>query len=587
MRKNYSTAFLHRRLLLFCMLAGGLFWSGVQAQYCLPQYVNPCTSNDYIDGFQFNTINQVGTGCPNPGVNNYTDYTSTVNTTVIAGNTYTAICSSPPVFGQYFVMFIDLNKDMDFDDPGEFFDIGYAAGGTSIGAQITIPCNVQGDTTRLRVLCRYNTAVLTQASVCDTNLSFGEVEDYTLIIQRPQRNALMSHFDSPITDCGLTASEPVTLCMMNCGLDTIQSGQVCYRINGGPYVCESFNTTIFPQDTLCHTFATNANLGMAGTYSFDGYLVVAGDTTAVDDSLFAHIVDNVPIVNSLPYAENFDITAGGWSTVGSPSSWEWGVPNNVFITAAASSPNAWVTRLDSLYYANENSYIISPCFDFSALTTDPQILFSHIFNTEGFLDEGWLDASTDGGATWSKVGTSLTGYNWYNDSLNSTWDGNSTATFGQWRTAYHKLDGVAGAGNVRLRFFMTTDGFTNFEGFGVDNISILDTIWNTGVAAVNSPRNGCELTATEQVSIDIVNYGTHAISNFPVCYVVDGGAPVCEMITTTILPGGTLTYVFAGVADLSMLGPHAVTTYTNLATDLLTDGDSMLVDLTNYPILNT
>lgn len=588
MRKNYSPVCYCRHLLLFCLLVGGLAWSSANAQYCLPTYNSQCSSGDFIDGFRFNTINQLGTGCANPGTNNYTDYSALVNTTVVSGNTYTVTCFAPPTFGQYFVMFIDLNKDMDFDDPGEFFDIGFAAGSDSVSAPVMIPCGVIGDTTRMRVLCRYNSAPLTQADVCAPALSFGEVEDYTIIIERPPINGSLAYFQSPITGCGLTPSEPVTMCVVNCGLDTIQpGGQICYRLNGGNYICETTPTAIAPLDTLCYTFSGNANLGAAGTYTLDGYISVTGDTTSGDDSLFAHTVDNVPVINTLPYAENFDTNNGGWTTEGSPTSWEWGVPNNVFITAAASTPNAWVTRLDSLYFSDENSFLISPCYDFSGVSIDPYILFSHIYNTDGFSDEGWLEVSTDAGANWSRLGTSATGYNWYNDTTNNAWDGNSTATFGNWRTAYHELTGVAGSGNVRLRFALSTDGFSNFEGFGVDNIGIVDTIWNSGASAVNAPGNGCQLTATEQVSIDITNYGTHSISNFMACYVVDGGAPNCEVVTTTVPAGSTFTYVFTGTADLSALGPHTVATYTQLSNDFLIDDDSSVVAITNYPLINT
>lgn len=586
MRNTYSTASVFRRLLFATLFIGSGFGVGLHAQYCNATYNSQCTSGDFIDGFQFNTINQLGTGCSNPSATNYVDYSATVSTTVIAGNTYTATCTPGPAWGQYFVMFIDLNKDNDFDDPGEFFDVGYAGPGLPISAPINIPCGVVGDTTKMRVMCRYFTTPLTQADVCATGLSFGEVQDYTIVIERPQVNGVLSEMSNPVTGCGLTATEPVTMCVINCGLAPITTGQLCYTFNGGPPVCETFTSTIQPLDTFCYTFTNPLDLSAFNSYNFSAWLTVAGDTFPNDDSIPAIVVTNIPVITNLPYSEDFDSNNGGWTTQGNPTSWEWGAPNNVFITGPASSPNAWVTGLTSLYSIDETSFLTSPCYDFSGLSGDPFISFSHIFNTDGFADEGWLEVTTNAGASWSKVGTAASGNNWYNDVNTDAWDGNSTPNFGQWRTADHRLDGTAGSGNVRVRFAMITDAFNEFEGFGVDNVQIRDSLFNSGVVTINTPTNGCLLTNAEPISVDVTNFGTHAIVNFPVCAIVDNNPPVCETIMTSIPAGSTFTYVFTATADLSVTGQHTVVAYTTLNRDSVFDNDTTSLALVNFPVNN-
>lgn len=163
---------------LFSILATSVMYG----QYCLPTYNSQCTSGDYINSVSVNTIVNTGTGCSNPGVSNYTDYTGAFSTTFFVDSTYSISVSPGPTWGQYFVAFIDFNQDLDFADAGEFFNIGYATGGATIAANITVPYGALLGTTTMRVMCRYSTGALSQTDVCATGLSFGEVEDYMVVI---------------------------------------------------------------------------------------------------------------------------------------------------------------------------------------------------------------------------------------------------------------------------------------------------------------------------------------------------------------------------------------------------------------------
>ena len=107
----------------------------------------------------------------------------------------------------------------------------------------------------------------------------------------------------------------------------------------------------------------------------------------------------------------------------------------------ASGINAWVTNLNGNYNNGEESYVVSNCFDFSSLTADPTISLSINLDTETSYDGGWLDASIDGGLTWTKIGAIGSGVNWYNfnntfKQLGEVWAGNS----GGWIFAKHALN---------------------------------------------------------------------------------------------------------------------------------------------------
>ena len=561
-------------------------WQSLHAQYCLPTYGNQCTSGDYIDDMQFVTINNLNTGCSAPSASNYTSYVATLGTSVVAGATHTITVAPGPTWGQYFVALIDLNMDNDFDDAGEFFDIGYAAGGGTVSAPITIPCGAMPGTTRLRVLCRYANTPIVPGDICSPFLSFGEVEDYALTISLPNYvDAGVGGFTSPTTSCGLGSTVPVTMTVYNCGGFTINSVQLCYSFNGGPNICETVSVNIAPAATYTHTFASTVNMSGFTNYTLTGTVTLAGDAVPGNDNLNGVTVTNIPVIGTLPYSQNFESGDGGFTTNGVSSSWQWGTPTGTFITNAASPTKAWVTNLAGQANFDELSYLVSPCFNFSSLTADPFLSFSHIYELPGFGDEGWVEVSTNAGTTWTKLGTSATGNNWYDDPFSETWVTQS-GNAGQWRTADHRLTGTAGSGNVRFRYVYQSDAFNSTEGFGVDDIRIKDTVFNVGVVAINSPLNGCSLGTTETVSVEIVNFGTHTISNFPVCFRIDGGPAVCETVTTPIPAGDTLTYTFTGTANMAVTGPHVVLTYTDHARDSIFDNDSTDIIAVNYPVVN-
>ncbi len=96
-----------------------------------------------------------------------------------------------------------------------------------------------------------------------------------------------------------------------------------------------------------------------------------------------------------------------------------------------------------------------------------------------------------------------------------------------------------------------------------DDVAIVDILPNSGA-----------LTATEDITITIENYGTSTQTNIPVTYSIDGGTPVSEVYTGSIAPGATDTYTFTVQADLSTPGQlYRIETETNLAGDNFTDND--------------
>lgn len=206
-------------------------------------------------------------------------------------------------------------------------------------------------------------------------------------------------------------------------------------------------------------------------------------------------------ISTFPYNEGFELNDGGWITGGTASDWAWGTPAKPVITGAANGSKCWVTAglTGSTYNNGENSWLQSPCFDFTTLVY-PRVSFSILWETERRFDGASFEYSTNNGATWNLIGSvndnSCTAANWYNNAavtyLGNTngWSGNIQSTAGSclggngsgnWLTAWHDLSFLAGQPAVIFRFRFAA-GLTcnNYDGFAIDDVVIGEAPANTG-----------------------------------------------------------------------------------------------------------
>jgi hypothetical protein len=390
--------------------------------------------------------------------------------------------------------------------------------------------------------------------------------------------------------CG-TETGTVRINVVNLGTQAQTGFNVAYRINGGAPVVENVGAlNIPPNQQAAYTFTTPLNFTQNGTYNIQLWTELAGDLQLSNDtsSLIVN-VELVPVIVGLPYFTNYENGRDGWRVgIGSAaSSWQFGPPAAPMLNAAASGQNAWVTNLAGQYNNNELSYLVSPCYDFSSVTTDPRLSFSMWFDSEACCDEAWVERSIDGGQTWTKVGASGTGLNWYNDAGSQWWDG--TGGFNGWVTAFNTLAGVAGQANVRIRFVFSTDGSVTREGMGVDDVRIsipaAADISNSVTAYTAASSCGVE---NGTVRLTIVNFGTQAQTGFNVAYSVNGGTPVVENVGALNVPANQqATYTFTTPVQFTQNGSYNITAWTELAGDeaLSNDTTGITVNVELVPVI--
>jgi gliding motility-associated-like protein len=126
--------------------------------------------------------------------------------------------------------------------------------------------------------------------------------------------------------------------------------------------------------------------------------------------------------------------------------------------------------------------------------------------------------------------------------------------------------------------------FTLLSLFFIGSIAIAQDLSVTNITA---PVSGCALTATENVTIKVFNFGPTLMagSTFNVSYTINGGAPVTELVTlaANLATNSTLTYTFTTQANLSAGGAYLFASTVTIAGDVNPSNDAF----SGYTVTNT
>ncbi|MDX1943216.1 MAG: T9SS type A sorting domain-containing protein [Saprospiraceae bacterium] len=462
-------------------------------------------------------------------------------------------------------------------EDAEFYLVEYGIKGFTPGAGSITKSNV--NTATLRDLMENRDYEFYLSSVCngpDTSRQIGPFAFKTLWAN----NVGIIAIGTPETQCGLGAAEKVTVTLKNFGGNPQSLIPFKYSVNGVdagvPIPVDGFFTGVLGKDsTFTVEFETTFDFSEPGEYIIQAWTELEEESETMNDTMTVSIT-SIPIITQYPYQTDFEDWGSGW-TVSSESrnpSWTYGIPASTLLNSAASGQYAWVTNLDSTYNNSELSYLLSPCLDFSNLTIDPRMTFSLYFDSEACCDKGWLEKSIDDGRTWTKVGTTGNGINWYNDTTNVWWDG--TGGFSGWVTASNILAGTAGQAAVRLRFVFSSDVSVARKGMAIDDIFISAPLARdlATLTATHDNEEECG-SADDQISVTITNFGSSTVSGFDVSYQVNDGPIVTENVDTLSLsPGEQATYTFDTPVNTVDGITFDVMVWIDDPTDLLAANDS-------------
>ena len=368
--------------------------------------------------------------------------------------------------------------------------------------------------------------------------------------------------DSVYSSCDMTATEQGYLLVQNFGLldiTSVMNVSVEYQVNGSGWSnLATFSNFASGSDSLLALPTVDMTTPL--TYTFEFQVIYALDENAANDSLSLSIesVDTYTDVD-----QDFDDAPSGWTahiSTGSTSSWEWGVPTTPVISNGVDG-SAWITRLNDNMFLNEESYLLSPCFDFSGYTEDAELSFDFIWTTPTSSNRVNFQVSTDGGATWPTI--------WNTGWDNTTMQVNTTS----W-TNYITLMDLAGESDVKFRFFMDNSFSTDAEGFGLDNFEVFEHVPYTDTTLSVLYVDGDTIAGFDPTVFDYyveVPYGTTTVPFVSATV----NAPFYESMVVTqapAIPGSATVLVTA--EDTNYTG-----TYTVYFTEAPASTNSYLSDI--------
>ncbi len=284
---------------------------------------------------------------------------------------------------------------------------------------------------------------------------------------------------------------PVKITVQNLTNSDAQKVPVSYSVAGYASVTDTI-TSILANSTVTHTFNIGLNSQQFGNLSVRAWVSCLGDGNSANDSIPFQKTIHYRTISSFPAYESFENNAGSWATYSNTenSRWEWGkgIKKVTAFDSAANGVSYWYSNPSGIQSVEDLNYLQSPCYNLSRQSTDFQLSFNSGYKLGGANEQAWMEVSEDG-INWSKIGTSGSGYNWYNESgdnwgnINTTWQSSSIKLI---------LANFSIKNRIQFRLVLSQPSGNGGQGFAMDDVNI---------EASSDVENNTDIDETEQSSI--------------------------------------------------------------------------------------
>lgn len=397
---------------------------------------------------------------------------------------------------------------------------------------------------------------------------------------------------APVTGCGHTSNEAVTVKVKNFGYVPISSIPVNFNHNGN-IVQETVDATLQPGDTATFTFIATLDLTAPGSTSVSFYTSYPNDNNPLNDTL-VKVIANMDAINTFPFLEDFETgnttylalqgaanasvmvdtaigvnNSKGLRMTGGPVAGTWPGGTGTSTTPA----QAW-SYSDHLGTA-------ATCLVDATTLSNPllKINLRQLYITTGgpmysyfrVLINDTVQVTSESGITNFNPATPVDDpYTLQVFDLSAY--GNS-----QFKITFQSACKYAPGGTYGLGDNVFIDNFIIEEKPGQE----------VGVLAVTSPSSGCNLGTSEHITVSIQNNGASPAINFPVSIKVDNGNWITETSTLNILPDSIGYYTLNATFDLSASGPHSIEVVSSLSGDPIPANDTLNTSISVVPFIST
>jgi VCBS repeat-containing protein len=267
------------------------------------------------------------------------------------------------------------------------------------------------------------------------------------------------------------------------------------------------------------------------------------------------------------YFEDFESMPISWRSATSPlvtvNSWMLGEPGKGF-SGAFSGYNCWYTYIPTTNAPREQSWVTSPCFDFTGVEK-PMVKLNiwRLFNS--IRDGAVLQASSDSSKSWQNIGLLLDGVNWFNEyNLTGATPGGQNIGWSNiqddsWIEARHSLDRLKDKKDVQFRLAYGSDGTArNTDGIAFDDFWIGER--NRTALIEHFTNSSDELSKdANQILNDIVNSDSLNIIDLQYHTSFPGDDPFNEQ--NPYIPSSRILYYGLTEVPYSILSGGATSQY--------------------------
>ncbi len=155
---------------------------------------------------------------------------------------------------------------------------------------------------------------------------------------------------SPISKCDLGVDERLNVLVKNYGENPQSLIDLRFSVNEQPisvpqYVDGYYTGVLSTDSTDNFIFDTGFDYSQEGEYKIAAWTELAGDENIKNDTSY-YTLFHVPVVQQLPYAQDFEPSQAGWTfnNVTGTTGWKFGTPPGPIIATASSGENCFMRQ---------------------------------------------------------------------------------------------------------------------------------------------------------------------------------------------------------------------------------------------------